>query len=70
MRDRHGRPITYLHDDAHFVLVTFGSDGIPDRPDYETLLGLADPKAKRRNCLRPTLDTVIVDGHMWQGCSE
>jgi hypothetical protein len=70
VRDRRGEPIAYFHNDAHFVLVSFGSDGTSDGPDYGELLSSTGPIKGRRNCLRPALDTVIVDGAMWQGCSN
>lgn len=68
-KDYYGREVVDIHDDEHFMLLSYGSDGTPDGFDYATLLDI--PVGKRRdNCLAPTRDTVMIDGRIWQGCAK
>jgi hypothetical protein len=68
-KDYYGRDVVYVHDDGHFMLLSYGSDGVPDGLDYAKLLDV--PVGKRRdNCLVPSRDTVLIDGHIWQGCAK
>ena len=68
-KDFYGREVVYIHDEQHFMLLSFGSDGRPDGFDYMTILDV--PVGKRRdNCLAPWRDTVMIDGWIWQGCAK
>ena len=68
-KDWYGRDVVYIHDDRHYMLVSYGSDGQADRADYATLLGV--PFDEHRNvCLWPRRDTVVSDRMVWQGCGK
>jgi hypothetical protein len=67
--DYYGRDVVYAHDDRHFMLLSYGSDGEPDGPDYLRVLDVAFDKT-RNNCLVPSRDTVVIDGNVWQGCGK
>jgi hypothetical protein len=68
-KDFYGREVVYVHDDRHFMLVSYGSDGVPDGIDYAKFLDL--PVGERRdNCMVPSRDTVMIDGRIWQGCAK
>jgi hypothetical protein len=68
-KDFYGREIVYIHDDEHFLLVSYVSDGEPDGLDYRAVLDI--PVGERRdNCMVPSRDTVMIDGRIWQGCAK
>ena len=68
-KDWYGREVVYIHDGLHFMLVSYGSDGEPDRLDYPKLLGVRFEE-HRKNCLWPNSDTVVSDRMVWQGCGK
>jgi hypothetical protein len=68
-KDYYGHEVVYIHDDEHFLLVSYGSDGVPDGFDYAKLL--SEPVDRMRsNCLWPNWDTVVSCGFVWQGCGK
>lgn len=66
--DYWGRPFGYFTAGECFVLVSYGSDGVPDRA-YDASM-CSTPPAKRRNCLRPAEDTIFVNGDPVQFCAQ
>jgi hypothetical protein len=77
-KDYYGHDIIYIQDDDHYMLVSYGSDGKPDRTDYATLLHVSvepgrnslDGSKRHNNCALPSWDTVIVNRDVWQGCGK
>lgn len=67
--DRWGRPFGRFEGKDCLVLVSYGSDGVPDRDDYGTSLCATIPKA-RSSCWWPTLDTVVVNGAPTSSCMK
>lgn len=68
-RDRWGRPFARFEREDCLVLVSYGSDGVPDRADYGTSLCAAVPE-HRSSCWWPTLDTVVVNGVPVSSCMK
>jgi hypothetical protein len=69
-RDEWGRAVLYLHNDKHFALVSFGSDGEAAERDYAHLLTDTPPRVTANNCFLTRLDTIVVDSTPWQGCGK
>lgn len=68
--DEWGRAVLYLHNDTHFALVSFGSDGKPGDPDYTHLLTDVPPHMIGNNCFLTCLDTIVVDSTPWRACGK
>jgi hypothetical protein len=68
--DMWGREVLYLHNDSHFILVSFGSDGRPDNPDYASFLTDPPARVERHTCWVTSRDTVLVDSMPWQTCGK
>ena len=69
-RDVWGREVLYMHNDAHFMLVSFGSDGKPDEPDYLFMLTAPPIGVRKHNCFVSSLDTILIDSSPWQSCAK
>lgn len=69
MLDRWGRPFARFEHGDCLVLVSYGSDGVPDRADYGTSLCSAVPQ-HRSSCWWPTRDTVVVNGVPTSACMK
>jgi hypothetical protein len=63
-RDAWGRPIFYWSDGDRFVLLSYGSDGVPEvaygGPRPWTLVAEGSPT-------NPGADILVVDGELWRG---
>jgi hypothetical protein len=68
-KDEWGHEVLYLHNDQHFVLVSFGSNGEPGEPSYAYLLTDSPPPPFKMNCFMTWLDTVAVDSRLQQACA-
>lgn len=66
--DRWGYPVAYFHSKDHFAIVSFGIDHRADRSDYSALFENGQSGRSKTNCLTPSMDTVFVDGVVWQAC--
>jgi len=68
-KDYYGGEVVYIHNDEHFMLVSYGSDGEPDGTDYAKFLDVP-VGARKSNCMAPTGDTVMIGDRLWQGCAK
>jgi hypothetical protein len=66
-RDHWGRPFAHFEREGCLVLVSYGSDGIPDTDSYGTSLCDGTQKASS-SCWWPTFDTVFVNGKPIKSC--
>jgi len=69
-RDFWGRPFVYVKRGTCFALVSLGLDGVPDRPDYSTVLCSGVTLPRRSSCWWPNTDTIFVRGEDVQACSK
>lgn len=67
MRDVWGNQLFYAMWGGHFVVISYGSDGKPDSPDYSSRLGV-DGVAASCTCGSLATDTIFVDGRPFQSC--
>ncbi len=66
-RDHWGRPFAHFEREGCLVLVSYGSDGVPDTDGYGTSLCDAPPRPSS-SCWWPTRDTVFVNGKPLKYC--
>jgi hypothetical protein len=68
-QDEWGRDVLYLHNDSHFMLISFGSKGRPGEDHYDHFLTDSPAPPFRMNCFMTWLDTIAVDSRLQQACA-
>ncbi len=67
-RDAYGNPIVYGRVERGFVLASFGSDGVSDRPSLENW---REPGGHDSSpCYVALKDTIITEAGLVQGCTK
>jgi hypothetical protein len=61
------RPVVYRTDGENFALISFGADGVADRPDYTLSTLLLLRLRTERICPGLNGDTILVNGYLVQG---
>ena len=68
--DKWGNRIWYESDGAHYILVSYGSDGAPDASDYWKLRKTAETRRDLAECKDPRIDLLATDLSFYRSCGK